>query len=280
VLGLIGAAAPQPRATAPLVRLAPASAPSARPQRIVSLNLCTDQLLIQLVERDRIAAITYLARDAHASAMAAEARGLPLTAGTAEEVIALEPDLVLAGTFSTRATISILRQLGYRVVEFEPEYSFASITANIRKMAALVGEPERGAAMVRQIEAELARLPKPPAERPVFADYDANGYTSGNGALITEVANLAGFDTLGQRLGTGGARSVSLEQMLTTRPDLIDLSDEYAGEALATQLFRHPALQHLLRERRQISLPGKYTACGSPMTLHALRALVAARRSL
>ena len=31
--------------------------PAAKPRRIVSLNVCTDQLLMQMVERDRIRAV-------------------------------------------------------------------------------------------------------------------------------------------------------------------------------------------------------------------------------
>jgi len=257
-----------------------AAQPDTAPQRIVSLNLCTDQLLMQLVEPGRIRAVSYLARDPRSSALFEEARNLPATSGVAEEVIALKPDLVLAGTFSTRATVAILRQLGYRVVEFEPEYGFAGIIANIRAMAAAVGERARGEAMVRRIEAELARLPAPPASRPIFANYAANGYTSGNGALVTEIANLAGFETLGQRLGLAGTQPVNLEQMLTERPDLIDIGEDYGAPALATELFRHPALRRLLREQTSIELDPRHTACGSPLTLHAVRALLAARRRL
>jgi len=253
---------------------------AAKPQRIVSLNLCTDQLLMQMVPHERIRAVTYLAQDAQSSGMAAEARRLPATIGVAEEVIAMKPDLVLAGTFSTRATVAILRRLGYQVVDFEPETDFASIEANIRKMAHAVGEPARGEAMVGEIEADLARIPEPPAERPVYANYNANGYTSGNGDLITAVANVAGFDTLGQRLGLAGPQPIALEQMLVTRPDLIDLGESGDAPALATEMFRHPVLQRLIREEASVDVPAKYTMCGSLLTLRAVRVMVEARRTL
>lgn len=257
----------------------PRAAP-ARPLRIVSLNLCTDQLLLQLVERDRIRALTYLAIDPRSSGMVAEAQGLPITRGVAEEVIAMQPDLVVAGTFSARETVAILTRLGYPVVTFEPEDSFEGIIANIRQMAAAVGEPARGEAMVARIEAALAAVPPAPANRPVYANYNANGFTSGDGALITEVANRAGFDTLGQRLGFAGTRQVPLEQLLTLRPDVIDLGEEYPTPALATEHFRHPALVRLMQESDVISMPSKYTVCGSELTLRALGAFVAAREAL
>ncbi len=274
---LSGASAPPPggAGTGP-----PSLTPAGKPQRIVSLNLCTDQLLLQLVEPRRIRAVTYLAADPRSSGMARAAARVPLTRGDAEDVIAMRPDLVLAGTFSTRETVAILRRLGYPVLELAPESDFASIKANIAQLAGAVGEPARGARMIAAIDAALAVVPPPSAERPVYADYQANGFTSGDGALITEVANAAGFDTLAQRLGLPGTRQVSLEQLLVTPPDVIDLGEGYGGPALATENYRHPVLRRLMRERQVVRLPGKYTACGSPLTLRALDALVQARRQL
>ena len=275
-LALLLAWAPAGRAT-PAAR--PALAPAA-PQRIVSLNLCTDQLLMQLVPPGRIAALTYLARDPRYSGMVEEARRLPLTRGTAEEVIALRPDLVLAGPYSARETVALLRRLGYRVVSVDPATDFAGIIRSIRTLAAAVGEQARGEAMAGVITARLAQLSAPPSStrRPVFADYGANGFTSGDGALITAVANAAGFDTLGQRLGTPGTRQVSLEQLLVARPDLVALGTTYGAPALATQNYRHPAMRHLLRVTATIDLPDPATACGTMQTLAALDRLVAARQ--
>ena len=74
-----------------------------RARRIVSLDLCTDQLLVELVARERIAAVTYLAAHASLSAIPEQARGLPITHGGAEDVLRLDPDLVLAGPFGVPA---------------------------------------------------------------------------------------------------------------------------------------------------------------------------------
>ncbi|MFC3100454.1 ABC transporter substrate-binding protein [Altererythrobacter lauratis] len=248
--------------------------------RIVSLNLCTDQLLMQLVEPRRIAAVTQLAADPHFSAMAAEARRLPVTRGTAEEVIALRPDLVLAGTFSARQAVAMLRRLGYPVVELAPESDFAAITTNIRLLAAAVGERERGEALVRELETALAAVPPAPQDAPLYADYAANGFSSGNGTLLAEVANRAGFRTLGQHLGWNGVRQVSLEQMLHTPPTVIDLGDPGSAPALAQENTRHPAMRHVLHDAKVLAIPSRYTACGNLRTLRALEALVAARRGL
>ena len=56
----------------------PANAGERAPQRIVSLNLCTDQLLMMLVEPERIAAVSYHAVNPDTSNLAREARDLPI----------------------------------------------------------------------------------------------------------------------------------------------------------------------------------------------------------
>ena len=205
---------------------------------------------------------------------------MPATSGVAEEVIALQPDLVLAGTFSTRQTVSLLRRLGYRVVEFDPETDIAAIKRNIRKLAAAIGERGRGKAMIAAIDRRLDAVPPAPQIRPLYADYDANGYTSGSGTLLASLARIAGFEMLGERLGFAGPRQVSLEQMLVARPAVIDPAAGYSGPALATQMLRHPALKRLMRESRVVRVPSAYTTCGNLQSLRALDLLLQTRRTL
>ena len=83
----------------------------AKPTRIVSLDLCTDQLLIELVGRERIAAVTHLAADPAVSAIPAKAKGIPITHGAAEDVLRYDPDLILAGPFGVSPTVGLLRRL-------------------------------------------------------------------------------------------------------------------------------------------------------------------------
>src|SRR5690554_3799563 len=90
---------------------------AAAPERIVSLNLCVDQYLLALADRDQIAALTQFARDPEVSAAAAHAEGFHQIRGAAEEVVQLNPDLVLGGSLTRRDTRNLLRRMGYRVVD-------------------------------------------------------------------------------------------------------------------------------------------------------------------
>ena len=75
----------------------------AAPQRVVSLNLCTDQLLLMLLPRERIVMLSQLATDRSLSWMAAQAEGIERFDGSVESIVRLAPDLILSGTLASRA---------------------------------------------------------------------------------------------------------------------------------------------------------------------------------
>ena len=103
-----------------LAWLLPHAALAQAPSRVVSINLCTDQLLMALAEPGQITAVSRWARRPDMSFLAAKAQSIPVMRGSAEEVLRLRPDLVLAGTFSGTATRALLVQQGIRVEAFAP----------------------------------------------------------------------------------------------------------------------------------------------------------------
>ena len=255
----------------------------ARPQRIVSMNLCTDELLMRIVDPARIAGITYLSQQAVNAPLGLDAiaRKLPINHGLAEEVIKLQPDLVLAGTFTTTTATTLLRHLGYNVVNFDPENTLADMRANIRKLGALVGEPARAERVITEFDARLAQLQAqiPPGEKPIFADIGVNNYISGDATLYAEIVNAGGYRTLGQAIGYAGYRNIPLEQVLTERPALISTATPWTSPpSMSTMTLAHPALRTLLARTPTIAIPERYTTCGAPSVLGAVEMLVEARK--
>jgi len=254
---------------------------AAKPMRIVSMNLCTDQLLMLLVERSRILSVSYLAADPRASAMADLAAQMRLNHGLAEEIVPLNPDLVLAGAFTTRPTVFLLRKLGTPVVELPVAASLDDIRSNIRILAKAVGEPARGAALIAAFD---GRLPPPrpqrAAPRPLAALYWAGGMTSGTGTLANAVVEAAGFRTLGRALGLSGTGQLPLETLIAAEVDVLILGHERAAPALANELFRHPALRHAFATRAKVRIPDRLWVCGTPLVAEAIAQLSALRADI
>lgn len=262
-----------------------AGAPAAHPQRIVSTNLCIDQLLLRLVEPDRIASLSYLSfgADAIAPSIAPLGHGIRPNRGSAEEIVALRPDLVLAGSYSTLTTTPLLRRVGLDVVLLDAETGFDDMRANLRRLGELVGEEERAAAVIAKFDADLASLQAriPPGDLPVYAQISTNNWIAGHGTLDAAIVNAGGFQTLGQALGHTGFRSVPLEALIQTRPDLMSTATPYSDPpAMATRALAHPLLRRMQQSTPTLDIPTRYTECATPDSLEAVRMLVEAREAL
>lgn len=267
---LIGAIA----VTAAFLFTAAASADT-RP-RIASINLCTDQLLLDLADPDQILGLSPYARDpAHAYA-AAQARRFPLLSGKAEDVLLLKPDIVVAGRFDSIDTRALLQENGVRVVAFAPADSVDDVLQQLRLMGHLVGHPERAEAAVARIEAALARAKEAVASRPyrVLA-VSRRGYVAGTHTLMDSLLAVTGLSNAAGDLGFREGGYASLETLVMVKPDLILLSENVSkAEDQGEAFLLHPALQDIYPPDRRIVIPEQLTACGGPMLANALDALV------
>ena len=176
------------------------------PARIVSLDLCTDQLLVELVDRSRIAAVTHLLGDVSVSAIPEKARGLRITHGGAEDVLRYDPDLVLAGPYGVSATVSLLRRLGRNVVVVPQPPDLDGVRASVRVVAAAIGEQPKGEALIAEFDRRLSRLAPPAGPPPTAVIYQIGGTVSGPGSLANAALAAAGFRNMSAdyRLTRGG----------------------------------------------------------------------------
>jgi len=255
-----------------------------RPQRIVSMNLCTDELLMRLVDPSRIASVTYLSQQAVNAPLGLDsiASKLKINHGLAEEILMQKPDLVLAGRFTAATAVNLLRKLGLHIVTIDPESTLEDMRINIRAVGKAVGEPARAEQVIAEFDARLAALQAqiPPGEKPVFADIGVNNFISGENTLYTHIVNAAGYRTLGQALGFDGFRNVPLEQVLSVRPALISTATPWTSPpSMSTMALRHPAFRAMVEATPQITIPERYTTCGAPSALGAVELLVAARKA-
>jgi iron complex transport system substrate-binding protein len=251
--------------------------PAAPPRRIVSLNLCTDQLLLQLVEPGRIAALTHLAADPELSMQAGRARGVSWSRATAEEVILLRPDLALAGEYGARDAVTMLRRWGIPIVQFGPAQSWEAIRQQLRRAALAVQEVERAEALIEWMDSSLAELEaRKPAVMLRAIVVQRDGETFGSDTLSDAVLRAAGFRNLAAELGIVGYGSISLEQLLLADPDLVVVLDYHPdAPTLGRAYLRHPALRG--RSLGRIALPAAAFFCGTVDTVRAVQRLVAWR---
>ncbi|KAB2685220.1 MULTISPECIES: ABC transporter substrate-binding protein [Brucella/Ochrobactrum group] len=247
------------------------------PQRVVSINVCTDQLALVLARDGQLRSVSHLSQDPELSVMAAKARKMPVNHAQAEEVFLMKPDLVLTGTFSSRATVGLLRRLGVRVEEFAPARSFDDIEDHMRRMGELLGRQAEASREIDKMKAALAAI-QPPTRRKTVALYYANSYTSGRGTLVDEAVRLAGLDNLADKAGVSGSAPLSLEKLVLEKPDILVRSSRDRAPALAFENFEHPALRALEKQARAVTIADNLTVCGGPFSVEAVAELAEAAR--
>jgi iron complex transport system substrate-binding protein len=261
------------------VMLASGGAAKAAPRRVASLNACLDAMLVHLADRSQIAALSHYAREAHSSTVAAQARTLPFTWESAEEIIALEPDLVLSSKHSALATRNALKRLKVPVERFAVPKSIDESLAQVRRVAGLIGHPERGAALVARIRAAIADAEPPAGSRRLTAlIYQPNGFAAGPGTLVDEMMAHAGFDNVARRYGLRTWGNVPLETLLADPPQVLLVGEPAPGaRSWADRVMTHPALKSIAGRMRQVRVPEKVLYCGGPVLIEAAAALAHAR---
>lgn len=250
------------------------------PARIVSLNQCLDAILVELVPAERIAAISHYSRDPLRSPIAELAQRLPITYESAEEIVALRPDLVLASRHSAIPTRNALRRVGIHYELFDVALSIKHSLAQIRRIAALVGNPAAGEALVDRIERaiETARLP-PGTRRLTAAVYETGGLTAGAKTVTDELMQIVGLDNLAARYGIQMHAPMQLELLVAAPPDLLLVGEVPAAAGTqAARIVQHRVLRKVPSMRWEF--PARFMYCSGPTIIEEVAALARARDTI
>ncbi|MEG3177129.1 ABC transporter substrate-binding protein [Sphingomonas sp. RB3P16] len=258
-----------------------AAPPQAAPRRIVSLNMCADQLLVALADRGQIAGLTEWARDPELSAVAVTARSLPFTHRSVEEVLALRPDLVVDAP--PRLKQALAAHAGYQVGTVDLPFStgLADIERSVTTLAAAIGHPERGTRLIAQMRRDLAAIGAPPGRGRVAAYYQREGYLTGTGTLVDEMLHRVGLRNLAGRLGRPALSKLSLEEMALARPDFLVLeASTQPVTDRGTAALTHPVLDAAVPPARRLYIPQAMTVCGGPAYPRGVALLAAQIRAI
>ncbi len=246
-----------------------AGAERAIPQRIMSLDLCTDLLLLQLAPKSRIASVTFLAHDGVQELFPGLDRGVAVNRGSGEDVVRARPDMVLDSELASPFIRSLAGKVGAKVVTVKDANTFADIREVVRQVGQAIGEPARAEALVQRMDAELAALSAHPPERPVrVVAWSGGSAVPGQGTLTNSIITAAGATNIAARPGAA-VSSFGVEELLAERPDLL----LYGGSAIAkpsllSDQAQHRAIRKLYAGRRISYADAAYT-CGLPQSADA-----------
>ena len=254
------------------------AAAAERPHRIVSLNLCTDDLVWRLADRDQIASLSFLSADKGLSLIADQIAGVSINYGRAEEVRLLDPDLVLAGTYGAQFAIAILKSRGYKVVEVPPAMGLADIAPDIELVGAAIGQPARAAAMAARVRSRIAELAATRPRAGVTAIvFQPRGFAAGAPSLASDVLTLAGARNLAAEAGFKDWVPLGVEGLLELDPELVVIdAAPNVSPSISGEVLKHRALRHFSEHHRLIRVDSNLWGCGTEETLKAVDEIRAA----
>lgn len=247
--------------------------------RIASINPCVDAVLTRIADAGQIVGISHYSQDPRASSIPIDvAMRFHATSGTAEEIVALQPDLVMSGLHVSPATILALERLKIRIVKYPVPENIAQSVEQVRAIAAAVGQPARGEQLAAQIEAAVAAAhPGDAAPIPALI-WQGGGMVPGKGTLADELLRLTGFVNMSAEYGLRQWDVLPLEYLLNNPPRLVlSVSKDDAG---AERMLGHPAISKLSGKVAFREYPFRLLGCAGPGLIEASARLAQIRREL
>jgi iron complex transport system substrate-binding protein len=249
--------------------------PLRRYQRIVSTNLMTDRLLIELGEPIRIRAISRAAAERKRDGYRYLGLDIVDGFGPIEAILALRPDLVLTNSFGTPGSAQRLRSAGVQVFDLGEMHGEESLAHVALSLGELLGEPERAQRFIKAFEGRMRRvsvgLGSRPRKRALFLSVLGPDLQCGTrGTSYHDIMTAAGLEDVAARTYRGWP-ALSAEQVLALAPEIVVTRSDAAD-----RLCRYPGMDHLPPCRgdgRIIELPGELLDEPGPSMLDAAELL-------
>jgi iron complex transport system substrate-binding protein len=244
--------------------------------RIVSMNVCTDQLVLALADPEQILGLSRYARDGWQSPSAYDVSRYPVLSGGAEDVLVLKPDVVIASLFDKRSTRELLKAKGLHLAELAVPRTLDEAKAQIREMGDIAGHPDRAATEIARLDAALARARGAVSNRHFrVLPLSRRGWVAGSDSFVGSLLAETGLFNAAGDLGFAFGGFASLEAIVSLKPDLIVVSQagDYARDDGQAFLL-HPALERFYPAAKRIVIPERLTECGGVMLAEALDVLV------
>lgn len=250
----------------------PGSLAAAAPPRVLSLGQCSDQYVLALSPRAAIVGLSPRVGDRD-SYLRAQAVGLPRRRASVETILAAKPDIVVYWWLGDARLARALEQHHIRVVQIEDANDFDAIRANIRRVAAALGQGARGEALIAHMDAQLSAAKGAWSGRRALY-LTSGGFTTGPGTLIDSIMRAAG---LSNAATAPGYQSVSLERLVTDPPGGFVLG-YFDAEGVAGQQWgsgRHDVLRRLIKGRTIGALDPAVSGCPAWFAGDAVQQLAA-----
>lgn len=262
----------------------------APPKRVVTLSPAATEILALIDELGRVvgadslslASVWYMnASSVLRSAGVADLGGYWWSAVKFEEVVKLEPDLVIADRGAHIPLLKLFEEYGIKVVYLYggSSRSINDVVFDIYTMATLFGKEESARTFVESLERELERardaLPAGPLRVLVIVGIYDGFWVAGKGTYLDDLLLRLGLENAAD---TYSWAAVSLEKLFIWNPDVIIVYrmglDERTVWESGLQHFRDRVCLLEQTEEDILARPGPLLALAPQVIVNCVRAVV------
>ena len=257
------------------------AAAATRPQRIVSTNVCADQLVMLLAEPSDIVSVSRLAREPEISNFAGQARAYPINNARAEEIVQLKPDLLMGDIQTGKQANRLAKSIGVPVHIIDWPASIADVRMIILSAGSVLGQESKATSIVSGMDRRIEHAGTRAGIRITALVYEPNGMTTGPGTLTDDILTVSGLKNLAAALTGASYGVVPLERVIVAAPGLLILDDSYRQTSSRAQgLLQHPAFRALKGKTAIFRVPSRLWLCPGPWVAEAVERLAAQRHRM
>ena len=249
-----------------------ATAAKVPPKRIVSLDYCADQYVLQFTAAENILALSPEAVQEF-SYFRDRAQDFPSVRPIVEDVISIKPDMVVRSYGGGYGIVEVLAQLDIPMVQIGYANTLAEVKQSVLSVSAALGSAQMGEKIVADMDMRLQQISAEVRAAESSALYmTPTGVTAGPGTLMHDVLLAAGFDNFENKPGW---RALPLERLVYGGPDVVARAfyQSAYGHRDLWSAAAHPVTQRQLAKARQVPLEGAWTSCGAWFLMDAVEAL-------
>ena len=195
------------------------------PERIVSLTLASDEILLDLINDKRLIGVTYLAKNKDLSNVFDKSERVPNeVVPNTEHIITLKPDLIIVANFIDQDFIKQIEESGIQTLNLYDPTSIENIAKNIELIGRAVCEKPQARKMAQDLRNKVVSIKSQFGEtkyKPTVLYMFPSGFTAGANTTVGEIIEISGGINLGKKAGLSGNKRLSTEYILEEDPDII-----------------------------------------------------------
>ncbi len=235
-------------------------------KNILSLDLCTDWMLAKYADPSQVLALSPLLHQYPVNWMTRE---WPSHDGSLEQILELNPDLVITGEYNALMLRRRLQELGLRVEILTLPTSFSEVDHYEQRLLSMIGKP-----VIGNPGLATEKIPQAMSNqhvKPKLLLLGPNGIGTGRGTFEDDLLQHTGWDNY---LTSKGYSNLDLEQIVTSPPDAI-LWSTPDSVALANLFAKHPVLKQVISKDRWLNTDDWRWHCPGPWSRDLIKQLQA-----